>query len=79
MPRLFSDPLRENILLGLDEQKVDLTEALRLSVLEDDVAGLDKGLDTLVGPRGIRLSGGQIQRAAAARMFVREPELLRLR
>lgn len=34
------------------------------------------GLDTVIGPRGIRLSGGQVQRAAAARMFVRNPELL---
>lgn len=76
VPRLFSDPLRENILLGLPEDKVDLDEAVHLSVLETDVAGLEKGLDTLVGPRGIRLSGGQIQRAAAARMFVRDPELL---
>ncbi len=37
---------------------------------------LDHGLDTLVGPRGVRLSGGQVQRAAAARMFVRSAELL---
>jgi ATP-binding cassette subfamily B protein len=34
------------------------------------------GLDTLVGPRGMRLSGGQVQRTAAARMFVSQPELL---
>ena len=34
------------------------------------------GLDTIVGPLGMRLSGGQVQRAAAARMFVRQPELL---
>jgi ATP-binding cassette, subfamily B, bacterial len=40
------------------------------------VAALEKGLDTVVGPRGVRLSGGQVQRAAAARMFVRDPELL---
>jgi ATP-binding cassette subfamily B protein len=45
-------------------------------VLEPDVAALEHGLDTVVGPRGVRLSGGQVQRAAAARMFVREPELL---
>ncbi len=76
VPRLFSDPLRENILFGLPEDRVNLAEAVHLSVLEEDVAGLEKGLDTLVGPRGIRLSGGQVQRAAAARMFVRDPELL---
>jgi ATP-binding cassette subfamily B protein len=45
-------------------------------VLEQDVQALDKGLATLVGPRGVRLSGGQVQRAAAARMFARAPELL---
>lgn len=76
VPRLFSDSLRENILLGLPEEQVDLPGALHLSVLEPDVMMLEKGLDTLVGPRGVRLSGGQVQRSAAARMFVRSPELL---
>jgi ATP-binding cassette subfamily B protein len=37
---------------------------------------MEQGLETLVGAKGVRLSGGQIQRAAAARMFVRAPELL---
>jgi ATP-binding cassette subfamily B protein len=76
VPRLFSDPLRDNILFGLPEERVDLPGAIRLAVLEADVAALDQGLDTLVGPKGIRLSGGQVQRAAAARMYVRQPELL---
>jgi ATP-binding cassette subfamily B protein len=53
-----------------------LPEAIHLAVLEADAAALEKGLDTVVGPRGIRLSGGQAQRSAAARMFVRRPELL---
>jgi ATP-binding cassette subfamily B protein len=75
VPRLFSDTLKENILMGLPEDQVDLPGAIYRSVLEQDVAALEKGLDTLVGPRGIRLSGGQVQRAAAARMFVRDPEL----
>ncbi|RIK36279.1 MAG: ABC transporter ATP-binding protein [Chloroflexi bacterium] len=75
-PRLFSDTLRENILLGLSEERVDLAQAVQMAVLEPDVATLADGLDTLVGPRGVRLSGGQIQRTAAARMFVRQPELL---
>jgi len=76
VPRLFSEPLRDNILLGMPEDKIDLPGAIHSSVLESDVAMLERGLDTLVGPRGVRLSGGQVQRAAAARMFVREPELL---
>ena len=76
VPRLFSESLQDNILLGLPEDKVDLPGAIYSSVLESDVAQLEKGLDTLVGPRGVRLSGGQVQRSAAARMFVRNPELL---
>jgi ATP-binding cassette subfamily B protein len=80
-PRLFSETLRDNILMGLPddddrEDGVDLPAAIRLGVLDEDVARLERGLDTLVGPRGVRLSGGQAQRAAAARMYVRAPELL---
>jgi ATP-binding cassette subfamily B protein len=76
VPRLFSDTLRNNVLLGLPEARVDLPAAVHAAVLEQDVVGMEKRLDTPVGPRGIRLSGGQIQRTAAARMFVRRPELL---
>jgi ATP-binding cassette subfamily B protein len=75
VPRLFSDTLRDNILLGLPAEQVDLAGAIHLAVLEPDVAALERGLDTLVGPRGVRLSGGQVQRAAAARMYVRDAEL----
>ena len=76
VPRLFSDTLRDNILMGLPESEVDLDAAVWLGVMEQDVEQLENGLDTLVGPRGVRLSGGQVQRTAAARMFVRQPELL---
>jgi ATP-binding cassette subfamily B protein len=76
VPRLFSEPLRDNILMGLPETDVDLPGALHAAVLEPDVATLEAGLDTLVGPRGVRLSGGQVQRSAAARMLVRGAELL---
>lgn len=75
-PRLFSDTLRDNLLMGLDSTDKELRQAVELSVLEEDVAGLANGLETLVGPRGVRLSGGQAQRAAAARAFLRQPELL---
>jgi ATP-binding cassette subfamily B protein len=76
VPRLFSEPLRDNVLLGLPEERVNLGRALDLAVLEGDLATLEAGLDTVVGPRGVRLSGGQVQRTAAARMFVRDAELL---
>ena len=75
-PRLFSATLRDNILMGLEASDAEVEAALRLAVMEDDLRELDHGLDTLVGPRGVRLSGGQAQRSAAARMFVRQPELL---
>ncbi len=75
-PRLFSETLRENILMGLPDDGLDLQGTLRLAVLEDDVTQMPRGLDSLVGARGVRLSGGQLQRAAAARMFVRQPDLL---
>lgn len=76
VPRLFSDTVRSNILLGSSEDDAALGAALRSAVLERDVPQLENGLDTRVGPRGVRLSGGQIQRVAAARAFVRAPELL---
>jgi ATP-binding cassette subfamily B protein len=76
VPRLFSESVRDNVLMGLPEDNVDLSTAIRLAVMEQDVQELEQGLDTIVGPRGVKLSGGQVQRTAAARMFVREPELL---
>ncbi|NKB72212.1 MAG: ATP-binding cassette domain-containing protein [Candidatus Latescibacteria bacterium] len=74
-PRLFSESLRDNILMGLPETEGTLEQAVHLGVMEDDLPTLEKGLDTLVGPRGVKLSGGQMQRSAAARMFVRPAEL----
>ena len=76
IPRLFSESIRDNILLGLPEAAVDVMGAVETAVFEQDLAQMENGLNTLVGPRGQRLSGGQAQRVAAARMFVRQPELL---
>jgi ATP-binding cassette subfamily B protein len=76
VPRLFSETLRENLLLGLPDDEGDLRASILAAVMEDDVDAFERGLDTRVGPRGVKLSGGQVQRAAAARMFVRDPELL---
>jgi len=76
VPRLFSTTLRANLLMGIPEGRVDIPAALFSAVMDDDVPLLEKGLDTTVGPKGVRLSGGQIQRSAAARMFVRQSDLL---
>lgn len=51
VPRLFSDTLRDNIMMGLPDDGGGLLEALRSAVLVPDIEALDDGLDTLVGPR----------------------------
>jgi ATP-binding cassette, subfamily B, bacterial len=76
VPRLFSDALRNNILMGLNRDDAAVMQAIRMAVMEYDLGEFEEGLDTKVGPKGVKLSGGQVQRTAAARMFVREPELL---
>jgi len=76
VPRLFSETLKENILLGLPEDPAMLKAALHGAVLERDLLALDEGLETAVGTRGVKLSGGQVQRTAAARMLMRNAELL---
>ncbi|MGB1716784.1 MAG: ATP-binding cassette domain-containing protein, partial [Candidatus Latescibacterota bacterium] len=75
VPRLFSEKLRDNILMGVPDSDGEIAEAVRLGVMEDDIPTLEDGLETLVGPRGVKLSGGQMQRTAAARMFVRRAGL----
>jgi ATP-binding cassette, subfamily B, bacterial len=73
--RLFSESLLDNLLLGTDDA-ADLETAVRSAVLDDDVAAMPDGLATAVGTRGVRLSGGQVQRAAIARALVRRPDLV---
>lgn len=76
IPHLFSATLKENILLGLPEHAVHLEAAISTAVMERDISELEQGLETMIGTKGVKLSGGQAQRAAAARMFVRDAQLL---
>lgn len=76
IPLLFSESLRDNILMGMPEDKVDLDAAVHLAVMDQDLADFEQGFDTMLGAKGVKISGGQRQRTAAARMFVRDPELL---
>ena len=76
VPRLFSNTLRNNILLGMQRSDEEIYKATKLAVMDRDLEQLDDNLETMVGARGVKLSGGQAQRTAAARMFIREPELV---
>ena len=76
IPWLYSASLQDNLLMGLPQGNSGMIdEAISAAVMEDDLVDLDDGLETVVGPKGVRLSGGQMQRTAAARMFLRSPEL----
>ncbi|MDF1541451.1 MAG: ABC transporter ATP-binding protein, partial [Candidatus Thorarchaeota archaeon] len=57
-PHLYSDTIRANILMGLPEESVDIHEAMRLSVVEQEVNEFEKGLDSRIGPKGVKVSGG---------------------
>ncbi|HWI61039.1 MAG TPA: ABC transporter ATP-binding protein [Symbiobacteriaceae bacterium] len=76
VPTLLSGTLRENILLGFPADDAGVAQAVRSAVLDEDLAGFPRGLETEIGARGVKLSGGQVLRTAAARMFVRGAELL---
>ncbi|HZM38747.1 MAG TPA: ABC transporter ATP-binding protein [Acidimicrobiales bacterium] len=74
VPRLFSEPLAATVLMGVPGD--DLDEMLWLTCMDEDLARMPDGVATVIGPKGLRLSGGQVQRAGAARALVRRPELL---
>jgi ABC-type multidrug transport system fused ATPase/permease subunit len=76
VPRLFSESLADNIALGQRVARERLREAVQLAVLDPDLERLEMGEQTMVGARGVKLSGGQVQRSAAARMLATDAELL---
>jgi len=78
-PIIFNSSLRENLIffnLGIDDKDIEL--ALSSAHLDEVVASLPEGLDTVLGEGGVRLSGGQKQRVALARALIDPPELLLL-
>ena len=76
VPVLFSEPVRSNILLGLEREDGEVAAAIHAAVLDDDIAAMAEGTDTIVGVKGVQVSGGQRHRIAAARCLVRRPELI---
>lgn len=75
---LFAATLRENIIAGRGADEGWLAEVLRASCLEEVVAGLASGPDTIIGPAGEALSAGQVQRILIARALYKRPKLLLL-
>jgi ATP-binding cassette, subfamily C, bacterial CydD len=79
IPYLFNDTLLENLRLGKPKASPEeVAAALRLAHLDDFVHSLPQGLDTPCGENGARLSGGQVQRLALARAYLRDAPLLLL-
>lgn len=74
---LFNLSIRDNLLWAKeDATENELLHACRQANAEEFVLALAQGLDTVIGDRGVRLSGGQIQRLALARAILRRPDLL---
>lgn len=75
-PVLFNDSVRANLTLGREADDASLWQALETAQLQDVIAALPHGLDTVVGRQGVRMSGGQRQRLAIARMIVANPSIV---
>ncbi len=74
---LFHDTIRANLLYAKpDATDAEMTEVLRAAQILPLVAALPKGLDTLVGERGYRFSGGEKQRLAIARLLLKAPDIV---
>ncbi len=74
---LFHDTVRTNLLYArLDATPAEMVEAAKAANIHNFIAGLPDGYDTVVGERGYRLSGGESQRIALARVILKNPRIL---
>jgi ATP-binding cassette, subfamily B, heavy metal transporter len=74
---LFNDTIRYNIAYGRpDAGDAQIKEAARLARIHEFIEGLPDGYQTIVGERGLKLSGGEKQRAAIARTILKDPPIL---
>ncbi|KAB2867367.1 MAG: ABC transporter ATP-binding protein, partial [Anaerolineae bacterium] len=74
---LFHDTIRTNLLYArLDATQAEIEAACRAANIHDFIVGLPNGYETIVGERGYRLSGGEKQRLAIARVILKNPRIL---
>ncbi|WP_051085238.1 ABC transporter ATP-binding protein [Hahella ganghwensis] len=75
-PSLFNASVRENLSLGHEHSDAELWDALTVAQLDDVISRMPQGLDTELGRQGVRMSGGQKQRLAVARMILANPKVV---
>ena len=75
-PALFNDTVRVNLTMGQAYSDEQLFQALEIAQLRDTVESMPQGLDTIIGKQGVRISGGQKQRLAIARMVLLDPKVV---
>jgi ATP-binding cassette subfamily B protein len=74
---LFHSTIRDNIAYGrMDASQAEIEEAAKAAAIHDRIAALPAGYDTIVGERGYKLSGGEKQRIAIARVILKNPRIL---
>jgi ATP-binding cassette subfamily B protein len=74
---LFHDTIRANLLYARPEAtQAEIEQACRVANIHEFIAGLPEGYETIVGERGYRLSGGEKQRIAIARVVLKDPRIL---
>lgn len=78
-PALFNQTIRQNVRYAkLDASDAEIEDACRAAAIHDDIVSFPDGYASKVGERGVRLSGGQLQRIAIARVLLKNPKIVML-